>query len=95
MTPNNIKISKNIIKHALLEDIPSGDITTDLIVDNNEKAAAYIVSKEQGILCGIEVVIQVFLNVDSKLKIKKKLKDGNVIKKNQIILSIVGKKSLF
>ncbi len=92
MKPNNIKISKNIIKHALLEDMPSGDITTDLIVNNNEKATAHIVSKEQGILCGIEVVVQVFLNVDSKLKIKKKLKDGNVIKKNQVILSIVGKK---
>ena len=73
--------------------MPSGDITTDLVVGNNEKTTAYIVSKEQGILCGIELAIQVFLYVDSKLKIKTKLKDGIIIRKNQAILSISGKKN--
>ena len=72
--------------------MPSGDTTTDLIVNNNEKATAFIVSKERGILCGIKLAILVFLNLDSKLKIKTKLKDGNIIKKNQIILSISGNK---
>ena len=72
--------------------MPSGDTTTDLIVNNNEKATAFIVSKEQGILCGIKLAMLVFLNLDSKLKIKTKLKDGNIIRKNQIILSISGNK---
>jgi nicotinate-nucleotide pyrophosphorylase len=39
LKPNNIKILKNIIKYALLEDMPSGDTTTDAIPYeiNNDK----------------------------------------------------------
>jgi len=73
--------------------MPNGDITTMLAISNKEKIHAQITSKEQGVLCGIELSKKVFLAVDSKLKIKTKFKDGNKIKKNQTIMSIFGKKS--
>lgn len=75
------------------EDIPTKDITTQLTVSNKEKVRAKIISKDQGILCGLDISKAVFLAVDSSLKIKRKLKDGNKIKKNQPILDIYGKKS--
>ena len=90
------KLNKNhnkLIKDALREDMPNGDITTMLAISNKEKIHAQITSKEQGVLCGIELSKKVFLAVDSKLKIKTKFKDGNKIKKNQTIMSIFGKKS--
>ena len=90
------KLNKNhnkLIKNALREDMPNGDITTMLAISNKEKIHAQITSKEQGVLCGIELSKKVFLVVDSKLKIKTKFKDGNKIKKNQTIMSIFGKKS--
>lgn len=90
------KLNKNhnkLIKNALREDMPNGDITTMLAISNKEKIHAQITSKEQGVLCGIELSKKVFLAVDSKLKIKTKFKDGNKIKKNQTIMSIFGKKS--
>ena len=61
--------------------MPNGDITTMLAISNKEKIHAQITSKEQGVLCGIELSKKVFLVVDSKLKIKTKFKDGNKIKK--------------
>jgi nicotinate-nucleotide pyrophosphorylase (carboxylating) len=87
------KIHNKLIKDALREDMPNGDITTMLAISNKEKIHAQITSKEQGVLCGIELSKKVFLAVDSKLKIKTKFKDGNKIKKNQTIMSIFGKKS--
>jgi nicotinate-nucleotide pyrophosphorylase (carboxylating) len=54
---------------------------------------AKIISKERGVLCGLEMAKAVFLSVDPSLRIKRKFKDGNIIKNNQSILEIYGKKS--
>ena len=90
MILNNLN---KIISDALREDVPSKDITTHLTVANREKVRAKIISKERGILCGLEIAKAVFLSVDPSLKIKRKFKDGNTIKNNQSILEIYGKKS--
>lgn len=83
-----------IISDALREDVPTKDITTQLTVANKEKVHAKIISKERGILCGLEMAKAVFLSVDPSLE-SKKFKDGNIIKNNQSILEIYGKKALF
>ena len=82
-----------IISDALREDVPSKDITTQLTVTNKETVHAKIISKERGVLCGLEMAKAVFLSVDPSLRIKRKFKDGNIIKNNQSILEIYGKKS--
>ena len=83
-----------IISDALREDVPSKDITTQLTVTNKEKVHAKITSKERGVLCGLEMAKAVFLSVDPSLRIKRKFKDGNIIKNNQSILEIYGKMKL-
>ena len=90
MILNNLN---KIISDALREDVPSKDITTQLTVTNKEKVHAKITSKERGVLCGLEMAKAVFLSVDPSLRIKRKFKDGNIIKNNQSILEIYGKKS--
>ena len=90
MILNNLN---KIISDALREDVPSKDITTQLTVANKEKVHAKIISKERGILCGLEIAKAVFLSVDPSLRIKRKFKDGNIIKNNQSILEIYGKKN--
>ena len=77
-----------IISDALREDVPTKDITTQLTVANKEKVHAKIISKERRILCGLEMAKAVLLSVDPYLRIKKKFKDGNIIKNNQAILEI-------
>jgi nicotinate-nucleotide pyrophosphorylase (carboxylating) len=83
---------QTIIKNSLQEDVPYGDITTQLTVSEKQNAKARIVSKAKGILCGIHVAKLVLSQVDKKLKIYTKLKDGSRIEKNQTILKIIGKK---
>ena len=90
MILNNLN---KIISDALREDVPSKDITTQLTVTNKEKVHAKITSKERGVLCGLEMAKAVFLSVDPSLRIKRKFKDGTIIKNNQSILEIYGKKS--
>ena len=87
------QINNKIIVDALREDIPTNDITTQLTISNKEKIQAQIISKERGILCGLDIAKKVFLTVNASLKIKTKLKDGNIIRNNQCILELYGKKS--
>ncbi|MBR6932570.1 MAG: hypothetical protein IKH49_04620, partial [Bacteroidales bacterium] len=44
-----------IIEYMLAEDEGFGDITSDAVVDNGQEVSAYIVSKDEGILAGINV----------------------------------------
>ena len=79
-----------VIDRALGEDIGSGDITSNSVVDHNLKGTAVIGVKESGILAGIKIAERVFKKVDPNLKFISFLKDGNRIKPTDKIASITG-----
>lgn len=83
-------IAEEHIKQALKEDIGFGDITTDYIEADGKFLKATMNSREDGILCGIEIVRQVFEILDKNLKITTFLKDGDKISKGQDIAVIEG-----
>ena len=60
---------KTLIHEALREDLGSGDITTNILVDSQTQAVGELVAKQDGILCGIEISKEVFLTVDPSLDI--------------------------
>ncbi len=79
-----------IIKAALYEDVKYGDITSAILIPNSSKSEAKIIAKEDGVLCGIDIVKKCFITVDKKIKFKKYKEDGAHIKKNDIICHIEG-----
>ena len=90
-----IKLSKNFIrstcKLALNEDLyPSGDITTNLL-DNNQIRKFKLMSNQRGIIGGLEFAKQTFNLLDKKIKFKIKKKEGSRIKKGSLIAIIEGK----
>lgn len=50
----------NIIKNALLEDIPNEDISTNSVVDSNSMSTVELLCKEDGIIAGLNVFKRVF-----------------------------------
>lgn len=74
-----------------MEDIGGEDITTELLVPKCLEADAYIDAKASGILCGGEVVKEVFLLADRKLKVEQKARDGSCLSKGKKIFHIFGK----
>jgi len=78
------------IKQALKEDIGFGDITTDYIEADGKILKAIMNSREEGILCGIEIVKKIFEILDKNIKITSFLKDGDKITKGQDIATIEG-----
>lgn len=78
------------IKQALKEDIGFGDITTDYIEADGKALTATMNSREDGILCGIEIVRRVFQILDKNVKVSTLLKDGDKMTKGQDIAIIEG-----
>lgn len=56
----NYLVVDKIIKNALIEDIPSEDITTNSIVDTKSISTVELLCKEEGIIAGLEVFKRVF-----------------------------------
>lgn len=80
----------DIIKTALLEDINYIDVTTDYLVSEDAVSTAKYVSKDEGVLCGIDVAMRVFELLDSSVKHKIFIHDGEKVKKGDIIAEITG-----
>ena len=85
-------ILNKIISEAIKEDIPSGDITSLSLIDQKTNVLANIKAKEHGVLCGSLLAKQIFNKIDKNLSIQIKKRDGSLVKKNQTIMTIKGKK---
>ncbi|MBI4846824.1 MAG: carboxylating nicotinate-nucleotide diphosphorylase [Candidatus Omnitrophica bacterium] len=90
---NKLKIPEisSIISAALAEDIGSGDITSLALVNNDFSVDAKIIAKQDNIvICGIELVREVFRRVDRRITVVSPFKDGAKLKKNAIVFTIKG-----
>ena len=80
----------DIIKTALLEDINYMDVTTDNLLDDSHRSEAYYVAKDDGVLCGIEIAKRVFDLAGADVDFTIKIKDGERVKKGDIIAEMTG-----
>lgn len=67
---------KDLISEALREDIGTGDITTEGIVDHTRIGTARVLSRSEGILSGGAPFKEVFNQLDSSLEVLQKIEDG-------------------
>ena len=82
-------IIDKIIRSALSEDIGTGDVTS-LAMGIALDADAEIISKQEGVLSGVEVAKRVFELHDPELHVVCMKKDGDHLKKGDTILKISG-----
>lgn len=85
----NRLLYKDIVELALREDIAHGDITSELMF-NKEKARAVIVAKEKGVVAGIQVALEVFLQVDKNMDVSILKNDGDFISQGDELIALTG-----
>ena len=88
----NQKYINNLVLKALEEDLkPNGDITTKLLNSKNKIVQAKIISKQNGIISGINFCKAAFKLLERKCKFLQRVKDGKKVKRNQVIAEITAK----
>jgi len=80
----------NLIELALREDQIEHDVTTLAVFSKQDIAQANLISRESGVLAGIEVFVEVFRRVDETLTIELKATDGQDLSPNEIVAIIKG-----
>ncbi|MDD4907468.1 MAG: carboxylating nicotinate-nucleotide diphosphorylase [Candidatus Omnitrophica bacterium] len=85
-----MKLNK-LIKAALSEDIGSRDHTTELFIPKDMKIRAVITANEDGVICGVDIVRQVFQALDKQILVQPRVKDGQCVKKGKVLMVLSGK----
>jgi nicotinate-nucleotide pyrophosphorylase (carboxylating) len=65
-----------LIQMAIEEDLGRGDITSELLFDDNTVARATIVSREEIIVCGMGLAREILKCYDAKLRLRVRVNDG-------------------
>ncbi len=82
--------SAELIKLALAEDLGRGDITTRATIAAASRGKAVIKAKEPLILCGVELIGYIYGLIDPAVKIVSARKDGDALKKGDIVATVTG-----
>ena len=80
----------DLIRSAIKEDINYIDVATDLLLDPNTTATANFLAKADGVLCGLDVALRVFTLLSSSFTFEVYKKDGDLLKKGDVIAKVTG-----
>ena len=75
----------------LKEDTGSGDVTTDAIISPDHHSKARIVAKGDGVIAGQTVAAAVFKALDADVEFLVLKRDGESVKKGDVVAMITGK----
>lgn len=90
---NGVTMKINIdeyILNALKEDITSEDVTTNAVMPEDKAGRADLICKQDGIICGLPVFKRTFELLDENAVFESNYKDGDEVKKGDVIGVIKG-----
>ena len=82
--------AKDLIRKALEEDVGQGDLSTSLTFQKNEPLQAKIVSKAEGVLCGVAFAKLVLEEFEEDVELKVLKKDGDLLEAGDEIFLLSG-----
>lgn len=79
-----------LIRMALQEDITGEDVSTNAVMRSAVKGTVDLIAKEDGIIAGLDVYARVFQILDEKTEISFNFKDGETVKKGDLLGTVTG-----
>ena len=90
---NKITMTLNVdhlIKEALQEDISSEDVTTNAVMKEAVTGEVQLICKQDGVVAGLDVFRRVFEILDENVKTDFYCKDGDEVKKGELMGVVTG-----
>ena len=79
-----------LIRMALQEDITSEDVSTNAVMPTATKGTVELIAKEDGVIAGLDIYARVFTILDEKTEIDFYCKDGDEVKKGELMATVTG-----
>lgn len=86
LNSEELESALHLIELAIREDVGEGDITTDKLIPGETRKSAFMVTKADGIIAGLEVAELVFRKLDGELTWNPLVRDGERVNKGDIIV---------
>jgi nicotinate-nucleotide pyrophosphorylase (carboxylating) len=80
----------DLVRAALREDMPEGDVTAESLVPPGEVSTAVLLAKEDGVLAGLPVARRVFELVDAGTVLSDERPDGTRLRRGDIVARVEG-----
>jgi nicotinate-nucleotide pyrophosphorylase (carboxylating) len=81
---------RRIVRNALAEDIGSGDVTSVPIIPSNVQLRGTFLVKANGIIAGLDVVGEVFAQVDPSIRYERLVADGSPVRAGDVVARAEG-----
>jgi len=78
------------IKNAIAEDVGDGDHTSLSTIPLSTTGRAKLIVKEDGVLAGVELALEIFSQIDSSLVVDVLIQDGTLVRVGDIALTVSG-----
>ena len=79
-----------LIRMALQGDITSEDVSTNAVMPTATKGTVDLIAKEDGVVAGLDIYARVFTILDEKTEIDFHCKDGDEVKKGDLMATVTG-----
>jgi len=79
-----------VVRAALQEDAPWGDVTSEALIPGDATAVASIVAREDGVLSGVRVLLAVAREVDRLVEVSLSKADGDPFSKGETLAVLRG-----
>lgn len=83
-------VADKYIKMALEEDINNEDVSTNAVMPEYKKGEVQLICKEDGIIAGLGIFERVFTMLDPDTKVDFHAKDGDAVKKGEVLAVVTG-----
>lgn len=91
MTQEYKKQLSVFVQKALEEDVRDGDHTSLASLPEDKLGEAKLLVKENGVIAGVSVAVEIFKQVDSELEVELFIQDGAVVQFGEVVLYVRGK----
>lgn len=91
MSPENLALAAEpVIRAALREDMPFGDVSCDAVVDGPRRAQVRLIAKQDGVICGIDVFERTFQLLDASAFFAADVQEGDGVRCGQDLGAVEG-----
>jgi nicotinate-nucleotide pyrophosphorylase (carboxylating) len=90
MSTDSQSAPSNLIAMALAEDIGSGDITTELLIDQKQPGRAVIIARQDLVCCGLNVVKDVYARINADVRVRRLVDEGERVPTDVTLAEIQG-----
>jgi nicotinate-nucleotide pyrophosphorylase (carboxylating) len=83
--------SEILIELALSEDIGDGDVTSLYFIPEERRARAFVATRSEGVVSGVEIAARVFSKVDATLEVEVLIPDGSRVCEGALLIRVEGR----